>query len=31
MEFGLSPGTRKRIGFLEAEAPDDDSDLDSAE
>ena len=31
MEFGLSPGTRKRIGFLEPEVPDDDSDLDSAD
>lgn len=31
MEFGLSPGTRKRIGFLEPEPPEDDSDLDAAE
>lgn len=31
MEFGLSPGTRKRIGFLEPEAPDDDSDLNASE
>ena len=31
MEFGLSPGTRKRIGFLEPEVPDDDSDLDASE
>jgi P27 family predicted phage terminase small subunit len=31
MEFGLSPGTRRRIGFLEPEAPEDDSDLDSSD
>ncbi len=31
MEFGLSPGTRKRIGFLEPEVPDDDSDLDASD
>jgi P27 family predicted phage terminase small subunit len=31
MEFGLSPGTRKRIGFLEPEIPDDDSDLDASD